>query len=81
MKGKRLLTNKRSILNYTLWGASEFGIGEAVGGSLWPPEYFTLFPFAILGMLGAVGEVSLGLALKSWTRAGILALAGDVGFK
>jgi len=79
MEGRKQSIKDKSILAYTLWGAVGFGIGGAVGGSIWHHEY-PLFPFAILGILGAVGGMSLGLALKSWTRAGLLALAGAVGF-
>ncbi len=65
-------------------GAVGFSIALIIGAviqlSLWgkSPQYFAgLFTGAIIGViLGA----SLGLALRGWKAAGLLALAGAIGF-
>lgn len=73
---------KENILTLALWGALGFGIGGVMEGAvrialsvsgdgLYPSGY---------PILGAVGGASLGLALKGWKRAGLLALVGGVGF-
>jgi len=37
-------------------------------------------PFIMGAITGAIGGMALGLALKNWRGAGLLALAGAVGF-
>ena len=67
----------KSISAFTLWGALGFGIGGAIGGAIWVAFDAPHFGFAILG---AVGGASLGLVLKDRKTAGLLALAGAIGF-
>ncbi len=72
------IAKRKSIPAFALWGAVGFGIGGAIGGSIWPlPEYP---PFAALAVMGAVGGLSLGLLLSSRAKAGLLAVACAVGF-
>ena len=72
MRGKR-----KGISAFTLWAALSFGIGGAIGGAIWVAFDAPHFGFAILG---AVGGASLGLVSKDWKTAGLLALAGSIGF-
>ncbi len=70
------IIKRRSIAAFALWGAVGFGIGGAIGGTI-AVDAAIFFGFAIMG---GIGGMSLGLALKSWKMAGFLALAGAVGF-
>ena len=42
--------------------------------------YGLVSPFVMGAIIGAVGGVALGLALKDWRGVGLIALAGAVGF-
>ena len=60
-----------------------FGVGSLAAFfivlAVWePPGYVEGFFLGAVG--GAVGGASLGLAFMSWGKAGLLALAGAVGF-
>jgi len=68
---------RKSISAFTLWGALGFGIGGALGGAIWVAFDAPCFGFAIMG---AVGGASLGLVLNDGKTAGLLALAGAIGF-
>lgn len=68
----------RNSLPYALWGALGFGTGGAIGG-IWFPLDSPAFPLAF-GAMGLVGGASLGLATKSWKKAGILAAAELLSF-
>ena len=71
-EGEKMIARRKSILWFALWGAVGFGIGGAIGSiTPWPVGFV---------VPGAVGGASLGLALKGWKRAGLLALAGAVGY-
>ncbi|MDO8635857.1 MAG: hypothetical protein Q7R34_06365 [Dehalococcoidia bacterium] len=78
------LRNWRKAGVAALVGAVGFSIALIIGAviqlSLWgksPPYFAGLFTGAIIGViLGA----SLGLALRGWKAAGLLALAGAIGF-
>ncbi|MFC1969913.1 hypothetical protein ACFLVV_01700 [Chloroflexota bacterium] len=74
---KRMRLKRKSISAFTLWGALGFGIGGAIGGAIWVAFDAPHFGFAVLG---AVGGASLGLVLKDRKTAGLLALAGAIGF-
>ena len=76
MQEQRVATERRSIAAFILWGAVGFGIGGAIGGII-AVDAAIFFGFAIMG---GIGGMSLGLALKSWKMAGFLALAGAAGF-
>ena len=79
------------ILKFGIFGAIGFGVG---GLSQWFWEEFyniPLFNTPTLGYInsdyiltlisfGAIGGLVLGLAIKDWKKARILALAGAVGF-
>ncbi len=65
----------RRIIKFALFGLVGFGIGGAIGGII-SVDGPILFGFPIMG---GIGGMSLGLALKSWKWAGFLALAGMVG--
>ena len=54
-----------SIAGFALWGALGFGVGGILNS---------------LGVEGAIGGFSLGLALRSRKQAWLLALAGFIGF-
>ena len=58
------------------WGAIGFGIGGAIGGAA-----MLSFdaPALVMPLFGTVGGAVLGLALKDWKRAVLLALAGAIG--
>jgi hypothetical protein len=75
MQEQKEIIKRRSIPAFALWGAVGFGIGGATGGII-AVDAATFFGFAIMG---GIGGMSLGLALKSWKMAGFLALAGAVG--
>jgi len=68
---------RKSISAFTLWGALGFGIGGTLGGAIWVAFDSPCFGFAIMG---AVGGASLGLVLNDGKTAGLLALAGAIGF-
>ena len=86
----------KSILAFALLGAVGFGIGGIVGAVIWgsPNTTFTkdgveyttrlgLNPgqiFLSFALIGAVGGTSLGLGLRNWRKAGVLALVGAVSF-
>ncbi|MFC2032138.1 hypothetical protein ACFLUS_02030 [Chloroflexota bacterium] len=58
-------------------------IGMALGLTLPRPIneiYGLATPFIMGAITGAIGGMALGLALKDWRGAGLLALAGAVGF-
>jgi len=59
------------------WGAVGFGIGGAIEGTVWVALEARYLGIPIFG---AIGGVSLGLALEGWKRAVVLALAGAIGF-
>jgi hypothetical protein len=58
-----------SVMRFVLFGAAGFGIGGAIGVAT-----LSLIPFG-----GAVGGASLGLALRDWRKAVVLALLGAMG--
>jgi hypothetical protein len=67
-----------------LVGAVSFSTATSIGVviqlSLWgsePPPFAGLFTGAIIGIIFGA---SLGLALRGWKAAGLLALAGAIGF-
>jgi hypothetical protein len=64
--------------SYALYAALGFGVGGAVGG-LWFSLDKPAFPI-VFGIMGAVGGASLGVVLRSWQKAGLLALAEFTGF-
>ena len=73
---------KRAVV-LALAGAIGFGVGFLIGFfivlAVWEPMYYIEGLF--LGAVGgSVGGASLGLALRNWRKAGLLALAGAVGF-
>ena len=66
----------KRIGRFALYGSVGFGVGWVFGnavsfGDVWFPRM--VFP-------GAVGGASLGLALKGWKKAGLLAVAGAIGY-
>ena len=63
------------IARFVLFGAVGFGIGGAIGGII-STDGPILLAFPIMG---GIGGMSLGLALRSWKMAGLLTLAGVVG--
>lgn len=65
----------KRIARFAFWGAVGFGLGGAIGGII-AVDALTFFGFAIMG---GVGGMSLGLAMRSWKMAGLLALAGAFG--
>ena len=77
MQQQEVVIGKRSILTFTLCGATGFGLGGAIGGAIWPSIGQPYFEFVVMG---AVGGASLGLALKDWRRALISGAAGAIGF-
>ena len=59
----------KTIGKFAIYGAVGFGIGYTTVSIVpWPARLF---------VPGAVGGASLGLTLKDWKRAGLLALAGE----
>ena len=67
----------KRIATFVLWGAIGFGVGGAIGGAIWFGFELPQYGFAVMG---AIGGASLGLASRSWKMAGLLALAGAIGF-
>jgi hypothetical protein len=65
-----------------LFGAIGFDVGLLIGFfiviTIWEPPYVEKFFIGAVG--GAIGGASLGLTLRNWKKAGILALAGAIGF-
>ena len=65
-----------------LFGAIGFGVGLLIGFfiviTIWEPPYIEKFFIGAVG--GAIGGASLGLTLRNWGKAGLLALAGAIGF-
>ena len=58
-------------------------IGMGLGLTLPKPIndiYGLMAPFTMGAIIGAIGGMALGLALKDWRGAGLLALAGAIGF-
>ena len=69
------------VMRFVLFGAVGFGIGGTIAGACWPLAFYTMGASALLFVLsGAVGGVSLGLALKARRRTMSLALFGILGF-
>lgn len=74
-----------SVMRFVALGAVGFGIGGAIAASLvidpFAPSLHALLLF-LLGLLiiGTLGGGSLGLGLKDWRKAALLALGGAVGF-
>jgi hypothetical protein len=65
-----------------LFGAVGFGVGLLIGFfiviTIWEPPYVAKLFIGAVG--GAIGGAFLGLALRNWGKAGLLALAGAIGF-
>ena len=65
-----------------LFGAIGFGVGLLIGFfiviTIWEPPYVEKFLVGAVG--GAIGGASLGLTLRNWGKAGLLAPAGAIGF-
>jgi len=71
-----MIAKRKSIPWLALWGAVGFGVGGAIGGTVW----FALeAPYLGFPIFGAIGGASLGFVLESWRKAGILALACAIG--
>ena len=86
----------KSILAFALLGAVGFGIGGIVGAVIWGSPAATIAKdgvdytvrlapnfgqtFLSIALIGAVGGASLGLGLRNWRKAGVLALVGAVSF-
>ena len=64
------------IAKFTLWGAVGFCVGGAIAGAI-TSDSNTFLGFAILGIFGGA---SLGLVLKGWKGAVLLAIAVGAGF-
>jgi len=65
-----------TIGKFAVWGAIGFGVGGAIGGAVMLA--FDV-PALVMPLFGAIGGIALGLALKEWKRAVLLALAGAIG--
>ncbi len=76
MPEQKEIIKRRSIAAFILWGAVGFGIGGTIGGII-AVDAATFIGFAILG---GIGGMSLGLALKSWKMAGFLGVCPSNGF-
>lgn len=65
-----------------LFGAIGFGVGLLIGFfivlTIWEPPHVEKFFIGAVG--GAIGGASLGFTLRNWGKAGLLALAGAIGF-
>lgn len=68
-----------SVMRFVVLGAAGFGIAGAIGGPLivFLPGIVAYLLTPLVG--GAVGGASLGLALKDWRKAAILAGLGALG--
>ena len=66
----------KRIARFALWGAVGFCVGGAIAGAI-TSDSNTFLGFAILGIFGGA---SLGLVLKGWKGAVLLAIAGGAGF-
>ena len=75
---KQIRSLRTKLTSHAVWAPLGFGIGGAVGG-LWFSLDNPAFPI-VFGIMGAVGGASLGQALRSWKKVGLLALAGLLGF-
>jgi hypothetical protein len=68
-------------MRLVVFGAVGFGLGGAIAGACWPLAVLTSGASALLFILsGAVGGVSLGLALGDRTTTTRLALLGILGY-
>jgi hypothetical protein len=71
----------KSIMRFVALGAVGFGLGGAIAGACWPLAVLTSGASALLFILsGAVGGVSLGLALGDRATTTRLALLGILGY-
>jgi len=76
-QGRKQTVRRKSISVFALLGAFGFAIGGGIGGTIW----FALdAPHLGFAIMGGVGGAVLGLALKAWKRAYLLALASAIGF-
>lgn len=79
--GVSLKDGKRTML-LALAGAIGFGVGFLTGFfivlTIWKPVHIEGLFLGAVG--GTVGGASFGLVLRNWVKAGLLALAGAVGF-
>jgi len=73
------VSHRNPIPVYALWGAIGFAVGGAIAGSLQLDVKNPANPLT-MSVMGAIGGASLGLVLRSWKKAGLMALAGGVGF-
>jgi uncharacterized membrane protein len=79
MRDQTRVGDRNSIAAYALWGAIGFAVGGAIAGSLQLDIKNPANPLT-MGVMGAIGGASLGLMLRNWKKAGLMALAGGVGF-
>jgi hypothetical protein len=71
----------KSMMRFVVLGAVGFGLGGAIAGACWPLAVVTRGASALLFILsGAVGGVSLGLALGDRATTTRLALLGILGY-
>ncbi len=70
----------KSILAFALLGAVGFGIGGIVSAVIRVSPDTSFQIFLSIALIGAIGGASLGLGLKKWSKAGVAALVGAVGF-
>lgn len=82
--GGLVLKNRRKSWQLAMAGALGFGFGSILPylTGLLPTAIIKGIPYGIVpgAILGAVGGGALGLALKHWRKALILAIAGAVSF-
>jgi MFS family permease len=77
---------RASLSWFALCGAIGFGAGAAlpeIGAEteeLWSPFFYLFAYFLSVSFVGAVGGAALGLALRDWKKAILLAVVGSIAF-
>jgi hypothetical protein len=81
---------RTSLAWYTLCGATGFGVGAALTdidgyyleAPLWDAlgEYSIFLYYLFLAFVGAFGGANLGVALRDWKKAVLLAVVGAIAF-
>lgn len=73
---------RTSLAWYTLCGATGFGVGAALTdiGGYYLGEYSIFLFFLFMSFVGAFGGASLGVALRDWKKAVLLAVVGSIAF-
>ncbi len=68
---------KRGIVTLTLSSLIGFAAGGAIGGALWVAFDAPHIGFAVMG---AAGGAVLGVMIRGWRKAWVVALAGAIGY-